>query len=76
MRLTDLASSDTTPAAPLQARDPLIAGLTSDSRAVKPGFLFAALPGSKADGRAFVADAVAREECDFRASRKGADSDG
>lgn len=60
MRLTDLASSDTTPAAPLQARDPLIAGLTSDSRAVKPGFLFAALPGSKADGRAFVADAVAR----------------
>ncbi|UEM19497.1 UDP-N-acetylmuramoyl-L-alanyl-D-glutamate--2,6-diaminopimelate ligase [Skermanella mucosa] len=60
MRLTDLASSDTAPAAPLQARDPLIAGLTSDSRAVKPGFLFAALPGSRADGRAFVADAVAR----------------
>ncbi|WP_158046585.1 UDP-N-acetylmuramoyl-L-alanyl-D-glutamate--2,6-diaminopimelate ligase [Skermanella pratensis] len=60
MRLTDLASSETTPAAPLQARDPLIAGLTSDSRAVKPGFLFAALPGSRADGRAFVADAVAR----------------
>ncbi len=38
----------------------LIAGLTADSRAVRPGFLFAALPGAKADGRAFIADAVAR----------------
>lgn len=37
-----------------------IAGLTADSRAVRPGFLFAALPGAKADGRAFIADAVAR----------------
>ncbi|MBL8643248.1 MAG: UDP-N-acetylmuramoyl-L-alanyl-D-glutamate--2,6-diaminopimelate ligase [Rhodospirillaceae bacterium] len=37
-----------------------IAGLTADSRAVKPGYLFAALPGAKADGRAFVADALAR----------------
>ena len=39
---------------------PRIAGLTADSRAVAPGFLFAALPGAKADGRAFIADAVAR----------------
>jgi UDP-N-acetylmuramoyl-L-alanyl-D-glutamate--2,6-diaminopimelate ligase len=39
---------------------PRIAGLTADSRAVAPGFLFAALPGSKADGRAFIADALAR----------------
>ncbi|MEO5336956.1 MAG: UDP-N-acetylmuramoyl-L-alanyl-D-glutamate--2,6-diaminopimelate ligase [Magnetospirillum sp. WYHS-4] len=37
-----------------------ITGLTCDSRKVAPGFLFAALPGAKADGRAFVADAVAR----------------
>jgi UDP-N-acetylmuramoyl-L-alanyl-D-glutamate--2,6-diaminopimelate ligase len=43
-----------------QARDPVIAGLTSDSRAVRPGFLFAALPGSKVDGRNFIGDAVAR----------------
>jgi UDP-N-acetylmuramoyl-L-alanyl-D-glutamate--2,6-diaminopimelate ligase len=35
-------------------------GLTSDSRKVKPGFLFAALPGSKTDGARFVGDAVAR----------------
>ena len=37
-----------------------IAGVTADSRNVVPGDLFAALPGSHADGRAFIADAVAR----------------
>ncbi len=37
-----------------------IAGLTSDSRKVAPGYVFAALPGSKADGRAFIADALAK----------------
>jgi len=36
------------------------AGLASDSRDVKPGYLFAALPGTRADGSAFLADAVAR----------------
>lgn len=35
-----------------------ITGLTSDSRKVQPGFLFAALPGSQADGRAFIPDAL------------------
>ncbi|HXC53738.1 MAG TPA: UDP-N-acetylmuramoyl-L-alanyl-D-glutamate--2,6-diaminopimelate ligase [Rhizomicrobium sp.] len=35
-------------------------GLASDSREVKPGYLFAALPGSKANGAEFVPDAVAR----------------
>ena len=37
-----------------------IRGLTADSRAVEPGFLFAALPGNKSDGRNFINDAVAR----------------
>lgn len=37
-----------------------VRGITADSRAVQPGFMFAALPGGKADGRAFIADAVAR----------------
>ena len=37
-----------------------LAGVTADSRAVRPGFLFAALPGARADGRAFIAEAVAR----------------
>lgn len=35
-----------------------IAGITSDSRAVKGGFLFVAIPGSKVDGRDFIASAV------------------
>ena len=39
--------------------DPLIAGVTADSRKVKPGFLFAALPGSSVDGGEFAAKAVA-----------------
>ena len=46
--------------ASLPAADPEIAGLTADSRAVGPGFLFAALPGSRLDGRDFIGDAVAR----------------
>ncbi len=37
-----------------------ITGLTADSRQVEPGFLFAALPGGRADGRRFIAEAVAR----------------
>jgi len=37
-----------------------ISGITADSRAVQPGFMFAALPGVKADGRRFIAEAVAR----------------
>ena len=37
-----------------------IAGLTADSREVRPGWLFAALPGSRLDGSRFVSEAVAR----------------
>jgi UDP-N-acetylmuramoyl-L-alanyl-D-glutamate--2,6-diaminopimelate ligase len=40
--------------------DPEIVGLTADSRAVKPGDLFAALPGGKMDGRDYIEDAIAR----------------
>lgn len=54
MRLSALAGS-----APL-TEDPDICGLTADSRAVRPGYLFAALPGMRADGNAFVKDAVSR----------------
>ena len=35
-------------------------GLAADSREVKPGFLFAALSGSKTDGARFIEDAVKR----------------
>ena len=40
-----------------------LAGASADSRAMHTGFLFAALPGTRADGRAFIADAVARGAC-------------
>jgi UDP-N-acetylmuramoyl-L-alanyl-D-glutamate--2,6-diaminopimelate ligase len=38
--------------------DPELRGLTHDSRRAGAGILFAALPGKKLDGRAFVAEAV------------------
>ncbi len=41
------------------SEDTDITGLTSDSRQVREGYLFAALPGSKADGSRFIEDALA-----------------
>ncbi|GAB4375063.1 MAG: UDP-N-acetylmuramoyl-L-alanyl-D-glutamate--2,6-diaminopimelate ligase [Acidobacteriota bacterium] len=40
--------------------DTAIRGLCLDSRRAGPGFLFAALPGRRADGTRFVGDALAR----------------
>jgi len=37
-----------------------ITGLAADSREVKPGYLFAALPGVKTDGTRFIAQALER----------------
>ena len=37
-----------------------VCGLALDNRAVRDGFLFAALPGTRTHGAAFVADALAR----------------
>ena len=51
-RLSDLIGA-------VQGADPVIAGVTADSRKVGPGFLFAALSGSKVDGRSFVGQALA-----------------
>ncbi len=59
MRLSALAAE--VPHAPGGAAgDPEVSAITHDSRAVKPGALFAAFPGLRSDGRRFVADAVAR----------------
>lgn len=55
MKLSDLTGQ---PRAP--GDDPMITGLTADSRTVEPGFLFAAIPGGVVDGARFIADAVAR----------------
>jgi len=51
MRLSALLQTDL-------AVDPEIAGVTSDSRQVRPGYLFAALPGAKVDGKTFAEGAV------------------
>jgi len=59
MRLHDLLDPDVTVQG-LAWREVEITGLGADSRAIGPGMLFAALPGSRADGRAFVADAIGR----------------
>ena len=62
MRLSELMrrSAHETATVPAPPRDPVLAGLTLDSRKVQPGYLFAALPGAHHDGAAFVADAVGR----------------
>lgn len=61
MRLIDLINGDQPANAVLAAAGDIdIEGLTADSRQVRPGYLFAALPGAKADGRAFIADAIGR----------------
>lgn len=38
----------------------LIQGITSDSRAVRPGYLFVAIKGTTCDGRDFIAEALKR----------------
>jgi len=57
LKLTELIA---TAPAPTGSNDPEIVGITADSRNVQPGFLFAALPGTKQDGRSFAAEAIAR----------------
>jgi UDP-N-acetylmuramoyl-L-alanyl-D-glutamate--2,6-diaminopimelate ligase len=60
LKLTELIDDAECPAWPGLRGNPEIAGITADSRAVLPGFLFAALPGMRLDGRLFAGDAVAR----------------
>ena len=60
MRLADLIDKSGPRPPGLKLQDAEIAGLTEDSRAVGPGYLFAALPGSTRDGAGFIADALAK----------------
>ncbi len=58
MLLQDLAPADVR--LPAGAGSLAVAGLTADSRAAGPGFLFAALAGSHLDGARYAADAADR----------------
>ena len=55
MKLSDLADG-LADMAPETAAIP-VAGMTADSRKVEPGFLFAALSGTRLDGSVFLAEA-------------------
>ncbi len=58
MRLAQLLIPELNPLS--GAEDIEITAVTADSRAVVPGSLFAALPGTRADGTQFVPDALQR----------------
>ncbi len=60
MRQVPAPADDAVAAAWRKAAALDISGITADSRHVAPGFLFAALPGSRVDGRDFIAEAVSR----------------
>ena len=55
MRLTKLIASGE---AVLSGNDCEISGITADSRNVKPGYLFVAIPGTSSDGRKFIPEAI------------------
>ncbi|KAA0972578.1 UDP-N-acetylmuramoyl-L-alanyl-D-glutamate--2,6-diaminopimelate ligase [Aureimonas fodinaquatilis] len=58
MKLSDLCQNLIS--VPAGAENLTIGGLTADSRKVVPGFLFAALAGTRADGSAYIEEAVSR----------------
>ena len=73
MRLADLVQGILDPGPAPAGLE--IAAVTADSRKAAPGALFAALPGSRADGARFAADAVGRGAVAILAGA-GADVDG
>ncbi|MDX1483566.1 MAG: UDP-N-acetylmuramoyl-L-alanyl-D-glutamate--2,6-diaminopimelate ligase [Alphaproteobacteria bacterium] len=61
MRLFDLIGDEGSELAENRAlKNVEVTGLTADSRKTQPGNLFAALPGTRHDGRDFIGDALAR----------------
>ena len=63
MRLDELSQGLVAMGAPMSGADGTptalrASGITADSRAVRPGMVFAALPGALADGRRYIGDAV------------------
>lgn len=72
MRLTDLmaASAIAFPHGTTVPDDVQVTGVTCDSRKVEPGYVFAALPGTKRQGIAFAEEAVARGAVALLAQRE------
>lgn len=68
MRLSDLLPPDSLYDPRLAALE--ITGITADSRTVKPGDLFVAVPGTRADGLQYVPQAVANGAAAVMAERK------
>ena len=58
MKLQELAGPEI--AVPPGFGEVEITGITADSRETRPGWLFAALPGAKADGAQFISDAIGK----------------
>jgi len=71
MQLESLAADLILPA---HAKNVAISGLTADSRAVRDGFLFAALKGAKTDGVRFVSNALASGAAAILVDEAGAKS--
>jgi UDP-N-acetylmuramoyl-L-alanyl-D-glutamate--2,6-diaminopimelate ligase len=60
LRLSELMNDEDGTATIAPSGDPEIRGLSLDSRRIERGFLFAALPGTRTDGRQFIDEAVAK----------------
>ena len=58
MRLSELMAGDQAAMKHAQGQDPDIKGLTADSRAVREGYMFAALQGARDDGTKYIKDAL------------------
>ena len=56
-----------------KGRDPEVTGIALDSRQVKPGYLFAALPGSTVHGGEFIQYALRQGAGTILTDRKGAE---
>src|SRR5207247_10679696 len=67
MKLADLLSADTVADARFAALE--LAGVSADSRAVKPGDLFVAVAGTNDDGLNFVSQALASGAAAIMAER-------
>jgi len=60
MRLSELLTALSDHEILSMPHDPLVRGVTCDSRQLKPGFVFVAIPGALTDGHLFIDEAIAK----------------